>query len=222
MNAQKQVFLLVGSMRGTKSTSEYVGNRLLDALGKKGFSIKKMRVSDLLGSEGKLKSFLSCVEDSDLVVFSSPLYIDSEPYLVVKAMEVMSRHISSAKNSRERGFLVISNGGYPESRHNDTAISIYKNFALSAGFKWLGGLSMGMGAALTVPVFRRFSRSLRNMERALLKAAEDIDSLRPVSSEIMELFARPLMPIRLYSFLARGIARFFSITNGAWDICRAP
>jgi hypothetical protein len=138
-------------------------------------------------------------------------------------MEMIAGHRKKSGSDKKRnGFIVITNGGYPEARHNDTVMSIYRNFASDAGFDWLGGLAMGMGAALTVPLVRKTGPLLVNMRRSLRLAADAVSAGMPLPAESAELMARPLVPVWFYSFMARSVAKFFSVTNGAGSIYSQP
>ena len=83
MSGRRDCLLIVGSFRGPRSTSDLIGSYLTGLLAEKGFSAKKLYLTEALGSEEKRGELLSCVDGSDIVIFSSPLYIDCQPYLVI-------------------------------------------------------------------------------------------------------------------------------------------
>ncbi len=222
MNTQRQAFLLVGSLKGPKSTSDFLGAYLLNMLRGKGFKTEKMYINSLFESANKRDKFLACLDDSEVVIFSSPLYIDCEPYLLIKSMETILEHRKNNKGIKKPRLLVISNGGYPEAQHNDTVIPIYRNFAIESGFEWMGGLALGMGAAISVPILRKADLILGNVKKSLEITAEAISDCKPIPNRAIDLMSRPLVPVWFYSFVARSIARFFSITNRAWNIYNRP
>lgn len=222
MNNKKQALLIIGSLRGSKSTSYYLGSMLTDMLIRKDFQVHELYINGIVDTGNSAGTLMSLVDAADILILSSPLYIDCAPYMVIRMMELISRnriHNTSAKKQR---FLVISNGGYPEAHHSNAAISIYRKFADEAGFYWIGGLSLGMGAALTVPIIRKIGFMIRGIKRSLDMSADAIAGDRPVPDAAINFMAKPFIPIWLYSFLGRSAARYFSITNGAWDIYKKP
>ena len=220
MNSQKNAILIVGSFRRKRSASEFIGDFLLKELHEKGFLTEKVYTVDLLNSERMVDSFLIKIDNSDIVIISAPLYIDCEPYSVIKAMENIANHRKIANNVKVPQFLAISNGGYPEPHHSDTAIDIYRCFAKEAGFNWAGGLTFGMGAALTVPVLKSLWAIPFN--NALKFVAKTLAEGKPIPSVYISRIRKTIIPIWMYSFLARSVARFFSLTNGSWDIYKRP
>lgn len=222
MNSDKKAFLLVGSLRGSKSTSAFIGEYLLDLLVHKGFRSEKMYINDTIAADDKSNKFMIILNNADVVIFSTPLYIDCEPYLIIKIMEGIVEARRNKEGIKKQRFIVISNGGYPETQHNNTVLPIYRNFALESGFEWSGGLAFGMGAAFSVPLVRKISFMMRNIKKSLSIVATSILHDKPIPKNAVELMGKPLVPIWAYSAIARGIARFFSITNGAGNIYNMP
>lgn len=217
---KKQALLLVGSLKRTNSTSDFLGSYLLNLLDKKGFKTEKIHVSSFFGKEEEKNKFLCAISDSNVMIFSCPLYIDGPPYSVTKAMEIIFEHRKNMHTSKRVNFLVISNGGYPEAHHNETAALIYKNFAMQSNFKWLGSLILGMGATITIVPLRMII--LAKIKKSLLLAAEFISKAQPIPEDLANVIARPLVPMPFYSFMARAIARFFALTNRAGTIYTRP
>ncbi len=91
---------------------------------------------------------LSAVDGARIIVLASPLYIDSVPAPVIRAMELIRDHRAHSPAPNEQRLLTIVNSGFPEVRHNFIALEIYKRFAVEAGFTWAGGLALGMGEAI--------------------------------------------------------------------------
>ncbi len=97
MNAQKRVLLLVGSPRGRNSTSESLGTYLLDRLREKGLKTETVRLSPLLKSDEGKQNLLTVVDGSDIIILVCPLYVDSSPAMVIKALEMIAKHRKSKK-----------------------------------------------------------------------------------------------------------------------------
>ena len=148
MSAPKCFLLLVGSPRGKKSTSESLGNYLLEQLREMGLETEKIWIYPSIKSQEKSSDLISAVDRFDTVIFASPLYVDSLPAPVTETMELIVNHRKTTKMTKKQQLLAISNCGFPEAHHNDTALAIYRLFATESGFEWAGGLALGMGAAM--------------------------------------------------------------------------
>jgi hypothetical protein len=91
---------------------------------------------------------LAATDRADLVVPAFPLYVDSLPAPVIRALERIARQRQEAGIPHQQRFLAIANSGFPEAAHMDTAMAICRCFARQAGFVWTGGLTLGGGHGL--------------------------------------------------------------------------
>ncbi|MFM7886652.1 MAG: hypothetical protein ACKPCM_08180 [Pseudanabaena sp.] len=145
-----RALLLVGSPKvRSPSTSGVLGGYVLEQLKQRGWEIESLTLrGNLLRVEGQA-TFLASVERADLLILASPLYIDSLPFLVIRALEVIAAHYSSHPQIRTKRLFAISNNGFPETHHNAIALAICQRFAVDTGIVWAGGLAMGAGEALS-------------------------------------------------------------------------
>lgn len=271
MNAHRTALLLIGSPRGTRSTSNSLGSYLLDRLKEKGWRIESLDLCRTLAKEGGPDAMLSEVSIADLVVLSFPVYADSLPSIATKALETMTRRktgklppraltvlrqvlslleqhnlplalallrrvtlflpmyirwtllavlgqvlekqkvsdqaISRLKNyldklePKSQSFMAISNSGFPEAKQSSTAISICRQFASEAGWKWAGGLALGAGPCIDGKPLSECGRMVKNVKKALDIAADDLTADRPVSDRAVRLMAKPLRASWLYMLL---------------------
>jgi multimeric flavodoxin WrbA len=148
MNRQKRALLLIGSPRGLKSTSQLIGNYLLDKLQQEGVEAEKVWIYPLMKSNQGKENLLSSVNRSDIVVFIFPLHWDSQPSLVIEMMELIALHRKSIENPKKHQLIAISNSGFPEAHHNDTVLAICRRFAKETGMEWVGGIGISGGEAL--------------------------------------------------------------------------
>ena len=200
MNPKKAV-LFIGSPK-ERSASEALGAYLLGKLKEKGLSTDKIKIDKLVSTErGQLELF-DAVNQADIIIFSCPLYVDSPPAPVIKAMELITENRKGKGKENGKKFLAISNCGFPEAFHNHTALEIYKEFASEAGFKWLGGLALGGGPAVQSSELTKIGGMAKNIMRSLDTAANDIVEKEALSHEAVELIARPLVPAWMYLFIA--------------------
>lgn len=198
MNAQKRVLLLVGSPRGRNSTSESLGTYLLDRLREKGLKTETVRLSPLLKSDEGKQNLLAVVDGSDIIILVCPLYVDSSPAMVIKALEMIAKHRKSKKTVNNQQLLVICNSGFPEAYHNDTALAIYRRFAVESGFKWVGGLALGMGEAIAGQSLEKAGGKAKKVRRSLEMAADALVEGNPIPQTSVDLMARPFIPAWMY------------------------
>lgn len=200
MNPQKAV-LFIGSPKG-ESASEALGVYLLDKLKEKGLSTDKIKINKLVSTErGQLELF-DAVNQADIIIFSCPLYADSPPAPVIKAMELITENRKGKGKESRQKFIAISNCGFPEAFHNQTALEIYREFASEAGFKWLGGLALGCGPAIQGRELTKAGGMAKNIMKSLDTAANDIVEKEALSQEAVDLMARPLVPVWMYLHFA--------------------
>jgi hypothetical protein len=202
MNGTKRATLLIGSPRGSASTSESLGTYLLRGLGEHGLETEKAYVNQSLSSDRSREALLRLVDSSDLLVLAFPLYADSLPSRVVAALELIAKHKRAENVPGRQRLVAIVNSGFPEARQNDTAIAICRRFAEEAGIDWAGGLTLGGGEMIAGRALSDVGGSVRNVTKALDLAAAVIAKGEPVSKEAADLMAKPVLPSRLYVWLA--------------------
>jgi multimeric flavodoxin WrbA len=193
-----QVLLLVGSPKGNKSSSAALGNYLLERLQERGLETETVRIYTALKSEENWASLASAVERADLLILACPLYVDSAPAPVIRALERIAQERQMARPKRAQSLLAIVNCGFPEAQHNDPAIALYRRFAREAGFEWAGGLSLGGGGAIDGRPLGGLGGMVRNVTKSLDLAADDLAEGKPVSREAQEAMSRPIIPAWLY------------------------
>ena len=194
------MLLLVGSPKSGRSTSQSLGGCFLEKLKEKGFETGSISVYPLLRSAGGMRELKEAVDTADVVVISFPLYVDSLPAGLIRALEGIAMHRKNSDSPRKQKLVVISNSGFPESQHMDTAIAICREFARETGMEWLGGLSLGGGASIDGKPLAKAGGMVRNVISALELAASDIAEGKPLSDETLSVMARPMMPSWTYTF----------------------
>ncbi len=141
-----RALLLVGSPRGKKSTSTSVGNYLLTSLQEKGLEISTLWINRQLAREEKIAEMLEAIDNTDIIILTAPLYDDSQPYIVIKTMELL---VTQQKNLATKRFIPIINCGFFEvNQITAVAIPIYQQFASTVGLEWAGSLAIGGGEIL--------------------------------------------------------------------------
>src|SRR3990172_5238263 len=148
MGGPKKVLLLVGSPKGSGSTSEALGSYLLERMGERGIVTEVARVPSSLRTEEERKGLLHAVGSADLLILATPLYADSLPSGVTRLLEIVAAEGGRSPWHGGKSFAALINCGFPEARQCDTAIAICRCFAREAGMEWAGGLALGGGESI--------------------------------------------------------------------------
>jgi multimeric flavodoxin WrbA len=190
----RKVVLLVGSPRTKKSTSASLGGYLLEQLAAKGIDVETIHTYTNFNNAA-----LASIDSADLVILAFPLYVDGLPGALVTALEKIAAQ-RTGKQTQQR-FAAISNCGFPEARHNDTALAICADFARAAGFQWAGGLSLGAGEMIHGGVLTEMDGRAQPIMTALNLAAESLVTQKVISADARSLLARPVIPHWMYTFM---------------------
>lgn len=217
MRSVGRAVLLIGSAKHGRSTSESLGSYLIDRLLEYGFVARALFVHRCVkGAEG-VREMLAAVAAADVLVIATPLYVDSLPHPVTKALELIAEDRAARRPSGEQRLLCLVNCGFPEARHTVPAISICRRFAGEAGFIWAGGLALGAGETIGGRSLTGVKRMARNVIRALDLTAAAVAAGRTAPEKAVELMARPLVPRQLYMLVAHRRWRRQAKRNGVAD-----
>jgi multimeric flavodoxin WrbA len=195
-----RALLIVGSPK-TKapSTSGALGSYLLEQLRAHGWETESLTLRAKVRREAGAAELLAAVDRADLILLAYPLYIDSLPVLVTKAMEVIAAHRQATPEARHQRLVVLSNCGFPEAYHNAVAIAMCHQFAVENGLTWAGSLAMGAGEALVggrslTDADQPGSLPVAHIRRALELTAEALAGGKPVPAEAVTLLAGNPLP----------------------------
>lgn len=195
-----KVLLLVGSPRD-RSTSQVLGQAMLDALAANGFECGTLRLTGLLETQEGRARLLGEYLGADLVVLAAPVYVDAPPAAVMRALEFLAGPENST--NRNKRLCAVFNCGFPEAEHTALSLDVCRLFAKRAGLQWAGGLGVGAGGAVDGKTLEARGRVSRPLRRALAMAAEALARGLPVPQEAVDLAARPLLPRWLYLLMAQ-------------------
>lgn len=193
----RRAVLLVGSPRTKKSTSASLGGYLMEQLSARGIETETIQIYTSFNSPERTRLTLEKLDDADLVVLAFPLYVDSLPAPVISALEKIAAHRKNMHTTQR--FAVISNCGFPEAKHNDTALAICEQFARETNMIWLGSLALGGGEGLVhgVPLNEMDGRAIP-LKKSLEIAAASLSVGESISQEARDLLGRPFIPNWLY------------------------
>ncbi len=201
MSTQGHVLLLVGSAKRPRSTSESLGTYLGERLGERGFETETLLLHRALKSDESRAELLAATDRADVLVIAFPLYVDSLPYLVIRAMEIVAQHRQARGEGKKQRLVAIVNCGFPEAHQNDTALAICRQFAREAGFEWAGGLALGGGEAINGKSLSQVKGMARNVTKSLDLTADALTEGQPVPQEAAEAMATPITPAWAYALL---------------------
>jgi multimeric flavodoxin WrbA len=196
----RRALLLVGSPRTRKSTSCSLGGYLFEQLRAHQIQTEAIYIHTTISSSERTKAMLSAVDAADLILLAFPLYVDSLPAPVMKALEHIASHRTSQSGTRSgQMFAAIANCGFPEADHNATALAICENFARLTHFEWAGSLALGAGEGMVhgTPLNEMDGRVIP-LKKALGLAAESLAQGMAIPPEAQALISKPFIPAWLY------------------------
>jgi hypothetical protein len=191
--------LLIGSAKpaGT-STSEALGRYLAARLAERDVATTVEFVGRSPASQAE-RRLVAALVDADLFVLATPMYVDSLPFLVTRALEYVIQ--SSPVRRAPCACVALINCGFPEAEQCQTALDIARAFAARAGLDWAGGLALGEGGAIDGRPLEERGGLTRHVRAALDRAAAALADGHPVPPEAIDQLARRMMPARLYTFI---------------------
>lgn len=140
----KQATFLMCSPRGEQSGSFSLGNYFSSLLEEQGVVVKSFHIYQTLRNKEKIEQMIQSVNDSEIVLISTPLYIDSSPYMTIRMMDEITAAKQEGKiDEKSRLVTTIICAGFLEYYHNELAMKIYQQFAKKNNFVWGGGFPIG-------------------------------------------------------------------------------
>lgn len=195
-----KALLIVGSPKTkSPSTSGVLGGYLLGRLKAHGWETESLTLRAGLRLEPGQEELLSSTDRADLLIFAFPLYVDSLPFLVTKALELIASHWQDVPNRKPQRLAVIVNNGFPEAAQNALALAICRCFADQSGIAWAGGLAMGAGEALSsgqsLATPTRSGPPVGHVIDALDMAAAALVAGQSIPGEAARLIAKSPIPL---------------------------
>ncbi|MFX1438549.1 MAG: NAD(P)H-dependent oxidoreductase [Promethearchaeota archaeon] len=208
MNTNKKALLLVGSPKVENSTSASLGNYLISKLEEFGMKSEKGFIHRLVNRKEKIQSLYEMIDRANLIILSFPLYVDSLPAPVIKAMELIKEERDRLESKKPKNFIAISQNGFPEGFQNTVALQICRTFAEDCGFIWKGGLALGQGGSIGgIPLLER-GGMVRNVVKGLDITAQAMIDGKEIPQEAVDLFSKKFIPNFFYN----------SIVNLGWRL----
>ncbi|TDO73379.1 flavodoxin-like protein [Halanaerobium saccharolyticum] len=215
----KKAILLIGSPKGKDSFSASLGSYLLSKVEEYDVSIEKVYLHSEINTEAKRIQFLDKIEETDIIILAAPLYVDTLPAKVIRTLSLIAenrKNINSDHSDLEtdKSFAVIVNCGFPEAEQNKTAFKVYEQFAKEAGFKYLGGISIGMGGVVSGRSLLEMGGMSSDLIKGLERAADDIVRSHRFSDSVIEKTSKPMIsPKWIYTLVGNFSWRYQAFQN---------
>ncbi|MGB7761308.1 MAG: NAD(P)H-dependent oxidoreductase [Bryobacteraceae bacterium] len=201
----RRALLIVGSPKTSEpSTSAALGGHLLDRLKERSWETESLTLRASLNRPEGERELLSSVERAGLILLVFPLYADSLPYLVTRALAVIAAHRRAGCEASSQRLVGVVNSGFPETHQNAVALAICREFAAQSGFTWAGGLAIGGGGMIGGQPLTGEKRSgppVRHVIAALEMTAAALAQGLPVPAEAASMIAKTGIPFPVMRWL---------------------
>ncbi|HVN95795.1 MAG TPA: hypothetical protein VMT62_05165, partial [Syntrophorhabdaceae bacterium] len=190
------------SPNGWKGHSGLIGAYLGNQLRMKGVTVEIGSLHAAFSSETKMQEVANAAQSADQIVLTVPLYEDQLPAPVIHALAGIAGLLRNSPGTKLPRLAVLVNSGFPEAVHNDVALAIYRQFAVTNGWEWAGGLEIPGGGMLDGKSLESLGPRSRRIQQALDLTAVALASGAPVPARAFEKARRPSIPAGLYRFMA--------------------
>lgn len=222
MSNYKKAILLIGSPKGKNSSSASLGSYLLKEIEKYDVAGETVHIHSEISTEAKTDLFLDKIKGADFIILAAPLYVDTMPAKVIKTLSLIAAqrknlYFDDIKSAKNQSFIALVNCGFPEADQNATVLKVYQEFAKEAGFKYLGGIGVGMGGMVSSKSLAEMGAMAKDLVEGLKKAAEDIVKNQKISDAEVEKTSKPMISQKwLYTLGGNWGWRFQALKNGVY------
>lgn len=170
-----RIYAINGSAKGEASNSREMISIVQGYLGR---DVEIEVVSQIRQYRKPDDSVFPAMAQSDVLLVSSSLYVDSLPATLMAFLERYAAYLAGpgkeARASRQRVFACV-NCGFFEGAQNASALEVIAHFAAASGLVWSGGVGIGTGemiaalkdAPLDMPIRKPVTRTLRAVAEAI-------------------------------------------------------
>ncbi len=135
--------------------------------------------------------------NSDVLVFSLPLYVDGIPSHLLHALTRLEQ-LFRDKNRTVRVYAIVNSGFY-EAQQNRLALQIMKNWCVKSGLLWGQGVAVGAGGMiLSIRSIPPEAGPKKKLTMALQKLSANISNCK----ESQDIYTVPGFPRFLYKLSA--------------------
>jgi hypothetical protein len=139
-----KICLLNGSLRGKRSSSLQLLDRVSADMGSGGFQVERLTVS--AARNGRGPKMLAVMADADALVMAFPLFNYTLHGALTRLLEDFESTLRNGERGKERvKVYAIVNCGFPEPRINQEAIRVIRNFCARVGLDYRFSIAVGSG-----------------------------------------------------------------------------
>ncbi len=193
----KNILLLNGSTR-IKGNSLNICNSFKTLCSDHGVPCDILNIQQYFNNKD-IKALREAINRSNIIGLVCPLYVDGFPYPVIDFLETMELECKDLLIGK--GFFVIGQCNFPESRRITPLIQSGKCFCAETNMKWLGNLSYGGAIRIESKPLEGAGREGARMIKALNIAIEDIINNREISSSAQKLFKNDINRVLYKPFI---------------------
>lgn len=214
---RKRAVLWIGSAKPAgRSSSESLGRALVEPLAEHDFEVEVVHLRNTVKLRRPSAALNETLADADLLVLATPVYIDSVPALVMRAL----CDLVDLEPPGRPAFVPIVQCGFPELAHNALALRTLERASRAAGLRWAGHLAVGGAGAIDgAPIAA--TGLLTPLHHALREASTALGLTGAIPEAATEAVAAPLMPARVYRWAGQAGWIAQAIKHGAathlWD-----
>lgn len=199
---KRKVLLMIGSPRKDRSTSYSVGKYLVDNLMKSDYVNETIYMHDRFKNEEDCKKTLESFNNSNLIILSYPLYVDSIPAPCLKVLEYITDKRKDMKFQGEQIFLAVGNCGFYEKEQIQNSLNICEFFAKENRLNWYGGIPIGGGGQIGGKDLEKLGGMTKKLRSALDIVTDSIISNRPTPVEQVNKLISPPERKFIYFYMA--------------------
>ena len=108
MNYYKKAILLVGSPKGKDSSSASLGGYLLKKIEEYEIEVETVHIHSEISTEVKTIKFFEKLQKSDYIILVAPLYVDTLPAKVIKALNLIAENKDKINNDLNNEYTQIT------------------------------------------------------------------------------------------------------------------
>lgn len=166
-----KIVSLIGSNRGEKSTSASLVNYMAQQFLSLGITISNHYAIRIFHQSHGQDVFLKDLMESDLLILSSPVYVDLLPAPLIYVLEGVRERLGR-NGLAGRKILAIIHSGYPEPQQRRPSLEMCRHFAREMGMEWCGGLSFGGSSPINGQPLESMGGMTKGIRSALDQTAE--------------------------------------------------
>jgi multimeric flavodoxin WrbA len=194
----KKLLILNGSPR-KKGTSFSFALTIKKIAEEEGNIAEIVHIIEYLEEGKSMESLRGKLSESDILVLSSPLYVDSLPHPVIWFFEELHRGFK--KELKGKSFFAVAQCAFPYPDLLDTLLGSCRCFSEAVGMKWAGGLRYGGGVMINGQLMENLGKKGEKITSAFRLALKAVYEGKEIAPEVQQIFSRDFPKV-----LARPIA----------------